>query len=365
MLLLTILSAVVSTFGDPAMWSVRRSQYFDVQGHRGSRGETIENTLPAFAWGLIDGVTTLELDNGITKDGVVVVWHDEEITAAKCNDTAPVTKGDLDFPYVGKYIANLTLAQIKTLDCGSKRQHNFPLQTTYPGTKIATLSELFKFAQCADPDSQIQWNIESKINPENTNATRGVEDFVQLQHAEFVKSSYRLSQITYQSFDWRTLIAMKALEPSIPTAALIDDDTAFGKDNETSAWLAGLRLEDFPGEDIGQKIAYAAKSINANILSPTATSSQGTAIDPIDEGYIPFTTREMIERAHDLGMAVKPWTVNRHNTVAQLLDWRVDGIITDYPTQVRRLIELRGGSVAPSFSKKRVLRCLKQHLQRV
>ena len=41
-----------------------------IQGHRGGRGEMIENTLPAFAWGLIDGVTTLEMDNGITKDGV-------------------------------------------------------------------------------------------------------------------------------------------------------------------------------------------------------------------------------------------------------------------------------------------------------
>jgi len=56
--------------------------------------------------GLIDGVTTLELDNGITKvlllvlfstaktqsrqDGVVIVWHDEEVTPEKCIDTAPV-----------------------------------------------------------------------------------------------------------------------------------------------------------------------------------------------------------------------------------------------------------------------------------
>jgi len=42
----------------------------DIQGHRGGRGEMIENTLPSFAWGLIDGATTLEMDNGITKDGV-------------------------------------------------------------------------------------------------------------------------------------------------------------------------------------------------------------------------------------------------------------------------------------------------------
>ena len=38
-----------------------------LQAHRGGRGNTVENTLPAFAWGLIYGASTLELDNGITK----------------------------------------------------------------------------------------------------------------------------------------------------------------------------------------------------------------------------------------------------------------------------------------------------------
>lgn len=73
------------------------------------------------------------------------------------------------------------------------------LQLTYPRTKISTLAELFKFAQCVDPERRIQWNIESKINPEQTNSTRGVDDFVKLQLAEFAKSSYKLSQITVSS----------------------------------------------------------------------------------------------------------------------------------------------------------------------
>lgn len=57
---------------NPAPYTVRSSQkhVLDIQGHRGGRGEMIENTLPAFAWGLIDSVTTLEMDKGITKDGV-------------------------------------------------------------------------------------------------------------------------------------------------------------------------------------------------------------------------------------------------------------------------------------------------------
>lgn len=41
-------------------WAYQK--YFDLQGHRGGRGEAVENTLPAFAWGLLAGVTTLEMD---------------------------------------------------------------------------------------------------------------------------------------------------------------------------------------------------------------------------------------------------------------------------------------------------------------
>ena len=93
--------------------------------------------------GLIDGATTLELDNGITRDGKVVVWHDEDIMASKCQDTSPAVglchpschsiidkmvkqfPEDPMYPYVGKYIVNLTLSQVKTLDCGSKRQDDY------------------------------------------------------------------------------------------------------------------------------------------------------------------------------------------------------------------------------------------------
>lgn len=57
--------------------------------------------------------------------------------------------------------------------------------------------------------------------------------------------------------------------------------------------------------------------------------------------------------------------VNRLNIVEQLLDWGVDGIITDYPTQVRRLVGQRGGDVFPAFSECLVMSCLKKHVQTV
>jgi len=337
-------------------------QAFDLQGHRGGRGNANENTLHSFAWGLIDGVKTLEMDNGITKDGVVVVWHDMVIPPEKCEDTSPAFKGDPDFPYVGKNIANLTLAQIKTLDCGSERQIDYPMQLIYPRSKMSTMKEVFDFVACADPGRQMKFNIESKIDPVTPNRTRGVDDFVSLQHAVFAKSGYDLKSITYQSFDWRTLIGMKTLEPKIPTAALISSDTA-GDLNGTTPWLAGLKLVSFPGATIGIKIAEAANSIKANILSPSAVSSKSLAADPTQPGYVPFTTKDMVDRAHELKMTVIPWTVNRANIADQLLNWGVDGLITDYPTQMRRLFEQRGLRLASTYSQEWVFQCLAEHTQ--
>ncbi|EPT04407.1 hypothetical protein FOMPIDRAFT_1040162 [Fomitopsis schrenkii] len=345
----------------PALQGHRR--FYDVQAHRGGRGNTIENSLPSFAWGLIDGAATLELDNGITKDGYVVVWHDENVTPEKCIDTVPAFPDDPDFPYVGKYIANLTLAQLKTLDCGSKRQDGYPMQLTYPGTRISTMQEVFDFVECADPEHKILWNIESKINPQYPNRTLGVEDFVKRQHALFSASHYA-SQITYQSFDWRTLIAMKALDSSIPTSALIDDDTAWMPDNSTTPWLAGLRLDSYPGPTVGHRVAQAARSLGADILSPSAKSFFGTVADPSMDGYETFTTKQMVDEAHRLGLRVVLWTVNRMNIAEQMLDWKVDGIITDYPNVVRRLTKQYGLPSAPTYPKHRVLSCLKEHLAR-
>ncbi|KAJ7814158.1 PLC-like phosphodiesterase [Mycena olivaceomarginata] len=314
---------------------------FDVQGHRGGRGNAIENTLPSFAWGLIDGATTLELDNGVTKDGVVVVWHDEQIVASKCQDTAPAFSDDAAFPYVGKFIANLTLVQLKTLDCGSQRQSNFPLQLTYPGTRISTLQEVFDFVECADADHLIRWNIESKIDAAFPDRTVSVDVFVKNQHAIFDASPYKDS-ITYQSFDWRSLIAMKKLDPTIITSALVEHDTAVMPDNTVSP--------NFSGSSLGVKLANAAHSINASILSPHATYSPKS-----------LATKEMVDQAHYLGMLVKPWTVNSLDMADELLRWGVDGIITDYPNMVRRWVQQQGRQVAPKYPKRRVLACLDEH----
>jgi hypothetical protein len=81
-------------------------------------------------------------------------------------------------------------------------------------------------------------------------------------------------------------------------------------DKSTSPWLAGLRLDQFNGSSISVQVAQAAHALGADILSPSAESFVSPSPDPAMAGYVPFTTKEMVDEAHDLGMIVKPWTVS-------------------------------------------------------
>jgi glycerophosphoryl diester phosphodiesterase len=117
---------------------------FDLQEHRGGLGLRPESTLSAFGNAMQLGVSTLELDVQITENGVAVVTHDRQISPIKCQDTAPAFPGDPEYPYVGKYIKTLTLEQVKTLDCGTRRttDPNDPFVKTMemvPGSKMPKL----------------------------------------------------------------------------------------------------------------------------------------------------------------------------------------------------------------------------------
>jgi hypothetical protein len=77
-------------------------------------------------------------------------------------------------------------------------------------------------------------------------------------------------------------------------------------------------LHSFIGPSISEKISQAAHSIGAHILSPSAQTNEEW-----------FTSNKMISEAHRLGIEVKPWTVNNLSVVEELVEWGVDGIITD------------------------------------
>ncbi|NYI07338.1 glycerophosphodiester phosphodiesterase family protein [Allostreptomyces psammosilenae] len=317
--------------GEPGDGHGRRA--FDVQAHRGGLGLTVESTLPAFARALDLGVSTLELDVQITEDGRAVVTHDRRVDGRKCQDTAPVTPGDPEFPYVGKYVNTLSLAQVRTLDCGSRQLAGYPEQVTVPGARMPLLTEVFALVRERHA-YRVGLNIETKVEAGAPEQTAPREQFVQVVARE-VRASGLLRQVTIQSFDWGALMRMREVEPRLPLVALTNYDFLQVGQPGASPWLGGIDIDDFGGDPL-----RAVDSFGAAAFSPVHGFPQnGTITDP---AYRPYVTRAMVEQAHALGLEVVPWTVNDTATMEYLIDLGVDGIITDYPDRLREVLADRG-----------------------
>lgn len=313
--LVAALLALAVLFASPAS---AQSPGFDLQAHRGGRGETTEESLRAFAKSLELGVSTLELDVGITKDGQPLVWHDPTIQPEKCSDTAPVVAGDPQYPYVGKLVHELTLAQIRTLDCG-RRLEEFPRAEVVRGNKIATLPEVFALADSYR--AGVRYDIETKVEADDPSRSADPQEFVDVILAA-VRSSGKVDRVEIESFDWRTLPMVHRAEPSIPLVALYSQETwAPG-----SPWVAGENAEAIGDPAIG------ALLVGANILSPD---------------YQQVTGKPYVDRAHALGLKVIPWTVNDADAMRSEITDGVDGIITDYPTRLRGVLAELGMPLPP------------------
>ncbi|WP_461163640.1 glycerophosphodiester phosphodiesterase family protein [Arthrobacter sp. R4-81] len=306
--------------GDPiAIKTNERNGSFDLQSHRGGRGEWTEESLAAFANSLELGVTTLELDTHLTEDGKVIVWHDDTIQANKCIDTAPAVAGDAEFPYVGDRVAELSLAQVETLNCGYTQLAGYPEQDVIEDNRIAELTDVYQLAR--DYDAQkVRFNVETKVE----DGKAGGEGMVALTKA-VVAEIYKAGmaeRTTLQSFDWSSLNLTREIAPDLPLVALSSGDAwlEVGKPG-ASPNLGGLDIDDYDGS-----LAKAAAAQGYDVVSPTFRS----------------VTPDMIAEAHQLGLPVIPWTVNTTEDMERLMDLGVDGIITDYPTRLRTLMDERG-----------------------
>lgn len=273
MLLLSVLASVLSA-----------APRIHVQGHRGARAVLPENTLPAFEYAIEVGADVLELDLGVTKDNIVVVSHDPVLDPRICR--GPSRKAG---------IRELTLPELRAWDCGALKNPRFPRQKPAPGTPIPTLDEVFELADRGD----FHFNIETKSFPDTPEYTPSPEEFARLV-VEAVRRHGLEERVIVQSFDFRTLHAVRKLAPQIRLSAL---------------YASGLR--DF---------VSVAREAGAEIISP----------------HYSLVTREKVRRAHEAGLQVVPWTANRRRIWDRLIKAGVDGIITDDPEGLIRYLEAKG-----------------------
>ncbi len=313
---------------------------FDLQAHRGGLGLRPESTLASFANGLRVGVTTLEMDLQITKDDQVVVTHDRKVDGTKCMDTAPAYAGDPQFPYVGKFVNTLTLAEIKTLDCGTKTLASFPEQVPAPGARMPLLSEVFDLVKSYHAYG-VMMNIETKVEAGSPTETAPMEQFVQGAVRE-IHRAHMERQVTIQSFDWGSLIRIHQVDPKLPLVALDNQDFLQVGQPGKSPWLGGIDIDDFGGDP-----HLAIKSFGASAWSPVHGNPQGGTVN--DPGYVPYTTAAKVAEAHALGLKVIPWTIDDQATVNKLIDDGVDGLITDYPNRLRTWLAERGYTLPKQY----------------
>ena len=273
--------------------------------------------MPGFACALEIGVDAVELDVGLTADGVVVCNHDQALSSANCRDTEPVAAGDPLFPYVGRKLRELTLAQVKTVDAGARQKYDelAATQIPMPGARLPTLAEACELI-ARYPDARLA--IEIKTSPDWPDAE--VEWFIATV-AEILDSYGFTGRYRILGFDWRVIVGARLMLPEIDCVALVDQGTT----KPGTRWLCGLD----PGD-----LAGAAHAAGATVLSP----------------YDALTTPELIGEAHRLGLVVTPWTVNEPAEMARFIELGVDGFVTDYPDRARNVLQKYDLPLPPALS---------------
>jgi glycerophosphoryl diester phosphodiesterase len=262
---------------------------YDLQGHRGSRGLMPENTIPAMIKALDLGVTTLEMDLAVTKDGIVIVSHEPYMNPVICltPESNEIVAGDkshniyqMDFEEVIKY------------DCGSKFHSGFPQQVKFHVTK-PRLSDLIDVVEKYVSDMGLpkpNYNIEIKSSPDGDGIYHPApKDFSDLVY-RLIDEKLDWSRVNIQSFDFRVLQYMHQVYPQVTLAMLVE-----------TASKPAEQLEELGFEP--------------QIYSP----------------YFVALTKETVGEFHKKGMKIIPWTVNTAAQMEKLLEMGVDGIITDYP----------------------------------
>ncbi len=276
----------------------------EVQGHRGARAYLPENSLPAFKAAIDAGVDVLELDLLMTKDGALVIHHDYFLNDTLCAklDGTPLSSNQL--------VRTLTLSEIKMVDCGCKKNVEFPEQKQVAGTQVPTLQELFALIQSSSAAGGVRLNLEIKRDPRHPDWCAPPLEMAQAV-VQAVRASGFSSRVYYSSFDPESLAAVRKVDPTAVLGLIFSDE---------SLQLASQR-DPAGGKSYLMQIASALK---VSILSPD---------------------HELLHSADDVralqnaGFRVIAWTVNEKARWEELSRMGVDGIISDRPIELKQFLQ--------------------------
>jgi glycerophosphoryl diester phosphodiesterase len=304
----------------------------EVYAHRGARSYAPENTIPGYTTGLAIGTDWVDMDIVMSKEGEVIVSHDIRLNP-------DIVRGaDGKFITERLLVKSMTLEQIKKYDVGrintaSAYSKFFPAQIGMDGVGMPTLREVIKYVN-SKTDKKVGFQIEFKTDPEHSEWTYTPAEFASAL-SKILKEENIESNCEIQSFDWRCLYELQKLNPRIKTAYLTEWDNEPGcpySFSDPDPAIAGLWTGGTLVKDHQNSIPQMVKDLG------------GTCWEPEDVEL----TKATLDEAHRLGLKVVVWTWPEHSgtvfdtdLVSTLIDWGVDGIITDDPGMLISLLAAR------------------------
>ena len=254
-------------------------------GHRGASGYAPEHTFHAYDLALEMDANYIEQDLQLTKDGVLVVLHDETLDRTARGPEENCTGSVID----------KTLEQIKTCEVGTWFNEENPeyAREEYVGLELPTLEEVFRRY-----GSGVDYYIETK-NPEEA---PGMEEELLRLMGEYglTGPAAEERQVLIQSFSPDSLRKIHASDPSLPLIRL------YKEEEEDSATI---------GEDLDEARTYAV--------------GIGPSKDDVD--------RSLVSEAHARSLDVHPYTVNEEQEMEELISLGVDGMFTNFPDLLAEL----------------------------
>lgn len=260
--------------------------------HRGARSLAPENTLLAAAKGLALGADMWELDVAVTQDGELVVLHDD--TLERTSNAVTVFPGRISYA-----VWTFTLDELRQIDFGSWFIDKDPFGQIKAGAVSAVEAAAFKDAPIPTLREALAYTRDHnwRVNIEIKDATNTPGDaFVVEKVVELVKELDMLDRVIISSFNHDYIKRVKAAEPNLVTAALVD-------------------------QAVPDPVA---------LLEETGAQAYNPGLKYVDE--------KTVRTVRDAGYDVLVWTVNEEDDMRRLIAWGVSGIFTDFPQRLNKVL---------------------------
>ena len=294
-----------------------KPNYVRIYGHRGARGDMVENSISGLKYAFDLGIRAVEFDVVISKDNIPVLFHDYRLNPDLVKDSSGnwitdknMKLKDLTYEEISKYT-------IESVNPDTKYAKRFKNQQSAKGEKIPKLTEFFKLVT-EDKYKDAFLNLEIKSTLTQENVTPNPEKMVSLILKD-VKEFNLEDRTLITSYDWRILYELKKQNPNILRGFItLQQDLPTTKKNvyENSPWM----VKKYPMEELFL-LPNIIKSLEGHVWSV----------------FYRDVTKQNVELAHKHGLATCVWTVNREKDIIRMIEYGVDGIITDYPKKVQEI----------------------------